>query len=124
MEEEDQEAKRQVGSICNSDVKVAVREIGKVLQDMAPGTFHKGEMSELVLNMDIMPFEADDIIIKEGELASWAGFLVSGSLTVEIGGKEVAVLPSGGTMGEMAVFEGKKNDMMLFLTQYTPLLTA
>ena len=58
--------------------------------------------------MDVIPVEKGTKVIQCGEEASWAGFLLDGSLDVLVGDppKKVAQMGSNTMVGELAVLEG------------------
>ena len=60
---------------------------------------------------DLIPFEAGDTIIEQGEKASWAGMLLEGEFDAYVAGVgKVGSVPPGDFVGEMTVFEGGKRN--------------
>ena len=76
--------------------------------------FTDENINSLVNFLDILPFSKNDVLIKQNEEASWAGFVLDGDMGVEINigddgaTKKVATLGTGAIIGELAVLEGGK----------------
>ena len=65
-----------------------------------------GDIEVLVGALDFLRFQPNDPLISKGEEASWAGFIMEGSVGVMVGEKQVATMEAGKLLGGMAYFFG------------------
>ena len=72
------------------------------------GEFLHEDIEYLWDYMDIIAFQKDELIIKQGEIAGWVGFIGSGSLDVVVNEKKVATMFAGSMVGELGLYEAKE----------------
>lgn len=97
------------GSVDKTDVDSAedllndVQGTGRCLQ-----RFDADELRVLAENISVFRFEKDELIMKEGETATWMGVVLSGTLcaVAKEDGRELNRLSKGQLVGELAFFCG------------------
>ena len=71
--------------------------------------FSEDNMDSMMHYMDVINFKKGDWLIKQGEEASWTGFILQGTVDVHVEGPGVvAQMHQGEIMGEMAYLSGAK----------------
>ena len=65
--------------------------------------FTDENMDSLLHYMDVIHFKTNDVLMKQGEEATWAGFILEGTVDVLIGNNPtpVAQMKKNDTVGEM-----------------------
>ena len=58
--------------------------------------------------MDIVAFQKNELIIKQGEIAAWVGLIISGALDVVVNENAVATMFAGSMVGELGLYEAKE----------------
>jgi CRP-like cAMP-binding protein len=72
-------------------------------------SFTGNNLESMMHYMDVINFKKGDWLVKQGEEASWTGFILKGSIDVHIEGPGiVAQMHQGEIMGEMAYLSGAK----------------
>lgn len=67
--------------------------------------FSLENMDSFLHYLDVIHFKKDDVLMKQGEPASWTGFILSGKVDVVIDGVgKVAQMQANETVGEMSYF--------------------
>jgi serine/threonine-protein kinase len=69
--------------------------------------FTGNQIDEIISASNVVKFEKGETIIEEGEIDDSFYILISGQVTVQKGGREVATLESGVCFGEMAYLTGE-----------------
>jgi len=69
--------------------------------------FTENQIDEIISASNVVKFEKGETIIEEGEIDDSFYILISGQVTVQKGGREVATLESGVCFGEMAYLTGE-----------------
>ena len=66
--------------------------------------FNEDEIFQLANRLSVMAFDEAQTILQQGEIGSWFGILLSGSLRVILPGF-TAIIPAGAMVGEMAMWQ-------------------
>ena len=69
--------------------------------------FTENQIDEIISASNVVKFEKGETIIEEGDIDDSFYILISGQVTVQKGGREVATLESGVCFGEMAYLTGE-----------------
>ena len=72
------------------------------------GEFLHEDIEYLWNYMDIVAFQNDELIIKQGEIAAWVGLIISGALDVVVNENAVATMFAGSMVGELGLYEAKE----------------
>lgn len=60
----------------------------------------------MVRHLSIVTFDVNEVVMQRGELATWVGIVLSGSLVAHVDGKQVGQMRVGTIVGEVAFFAG------------------
>lgn len=64
------------------------------------------DLAFMAQNLSVSEFDVDDVIMQQGEMATWVGIVLSGSLVAYVNGEQVGQMRTGCVVGEIAFFAG------------------
>ena len=68
--------------------------------------FNHADIAALAQHLSILSFDAGELIMQRGQLATWVGILLSGELSAIIGNSVVGTTRPGALVGEVSFFKG------------------
>ena len=76
------------------------------VHSQALGSFSVEDMSNLSQHLHFFDFDEGELVMQNGEVATWVGIVLSGELAATAGGQVVGRMTAGKVVGELAFFAG------------------
>ena len=69
-------------------------------------TLTEDEITSLTQHLSIVKFDTDEMVLKQGQVATWVGLVLKGSLIANMDAEEPRIMSLGSIVGEMPFFTG------------------